>query len=102
MSRPSPAKVRIVLARIRKIEHWINLSEHQILEGDTELGAIGNDETDSKFRAGLLCALSWVAGEYDENHMPNGLRALVQHTNKRVFMELLKENEEHWERDVRY
>lgn len=102
MSRPSPAKVRIVLARIRKIEHWINLSEYRIGEGGTELGAIGNDETDSEFRNGLLCALEWVAGECDEGYMPNGLRALVQHTNKREFMKLLKENEDAWERDVRF
>lgn len=96
-NRPSPAKVRSVLARIRKIEHWINLSEHGIAEGGTELGPIGNDETDSEFRNGVVCALSWVAGEED-GLMPNAIVALIQHTNKREFMKLLKECEDN-ERD---
>ena len=97
-SRPSPAKVRSVLARIRKVEHWINLSEHSVDEGGTELGAIGNDETDSEFRHGVTCALAWVAGEYDEGGMPRGISQLIQHTNKREFMKLLKENADVWER----
>lgn len=96
--RPSPAKVRSVLARIRKVEHWINSSEHTIAEGGTELGAIGNDETDSEFRHGVTCALAWVAGEYDEGAMPMSISRLIQHTNKREFMKLLKENAEVWER----
>ena len=97
-NRPSPAKVRSVLARIRKVQHWIDSSEHHVDEGGTELGAIGNDETDSKFRSGVMCALAWVAGEYGADDMPNGLHRLVQHTNKREFIKLLKENAEVWER----
>lgn len=97
-NRPSPAKVRSVLAHIRKVQHWINLSEHRIAEGGTNLGSIGNDETDAEFRNGLVCALAWVAGEYAEGHMPMGISQLVQHTNKREFMKLLKECEDN-ERD---
>ena len=97
-NRPSPAKVRSVLARIRKVEHWIDLSEHQIEEGGTEIGAIGYNETDAEFRAGVRQALAWVAGEYDEGVMPRGITALLQHTNKREFMKLLKEHADTWER----
>tara|TARA_R100000329_G_scaffold86676_2_gene73075 strand:- start:440 stop:730 length:291 start_codon:yes stop_codon:yes gene_type:complete len=89
-SRPSPAKVRSVLARIRKVEHWRNLSEHQTEDASMGVGAIADNETDSNYREGLLHALAWVAGEYGDD-MPPGIEELVQHTNKREFMKLLKE-----------
>lgn len=92
-SRPSPAKVRSVLARIRKVEHWIKSSEHSIDDASMGLGAIAQTETDSTYRAGLRLALAWVAGEYGDD-MPPGIAELLQHTNKREFMKLLKEQAE--------
>lgn len=96
--RPTPAKVRSVLARIRKVEHWINSSEYVPDEGNCTVdGAIGDGNGDVEFRNGVMTALAWVAGEYGNEDMPKGICKLVQHTNKREFMKLLKEYE--WQED---
>lgn len=93
--RPTPAKVRSVLARIRKVEHWIDSAEY-VPESTPEgmWGAISGCETDIEFRLGVVVALSWVAGEYGGDDMPSGISALVQHTNKREFLKLLKDLQE--------
>ena len=99
-NRPTPAKVRSVLARIRKVEHWLDSSEYWMDEGNTEDGAIGRCEADSNFRWGVMCALSWVAGEYGKEELPNNIGTLVQHTNRREFERLLKEAHEMEERNI--